>query len=282
MTNVVLNRLNERAKELNCLYQLFELLSNKNNSLNFVFRQLIKIIPPAWQYPSVCCVRITYDGEVYKSDEFLETIWVQSADIVVDDILCGKIEVFYMQYIRDHGGSQFLPEEQKLLNTIALRLSEFIFSMKLQKSIEILKKRGYYTEGEFYLSDVDSDLKEPHWIWRYKMAELYVAKLNRNDTGVVAVYLIGSTKNAIAGPKSDIDLLVHFRGNEEQRKVLLAYTRGWSYALAELNYEKTGFKTDDGLIDLHLITDEDIQKKTSYAVMINSLDNQARLIPFKD
>jgi len=47
-----------------------------------------------------------------------------------------------------------------------------------------------------------------------------------------------------------------------------------------MNYSKTGYKSD-GLIDLHIITDQDIKNKTSFAVMIGSVYNSARLLKTK-
>ena len=87
-------------------------------------------------------------------------------------------------------------------------------------------------------------------------------KLNMARFGVKAIYIIGSTKNATAGPASDIDLLVHFEGDATQQLELKAWIEGWSFCLSEVNFKKTGYKTD-GLIDLHIVTDEDIQKPRS-------------------
>ena len=95
--------------------------------------------------------------------------------------------------------------------------------------------------------------------------------------GVEAIYLIGSTKNANAGPASDIDLLVHFSGNANQETELKAWIDGWSLCLAEINLSKTGYKTE-GLIDLHIITDKDIQNKNSFASMIEAISDGAKLI----
>ena len=54
---------------------------------------------------------------------------------------------------------------------------------------------------------------EEHWRWRYRMAQRIAAHLEPQQFGVKAFYLIGSTKNSTAGPKSDIDLLLHFVGH---------------------------------------------------------------------
>jgi hypothetical protein len=61
---------------------------------------------------------------------------------------------------------------------------------------------------------------EEHWRWHHRIAQRIAAELDPQQFGVEAFYLIGSTKNATAGPSSDIDLMLHFSGTEEQRREL--------------------------------------------------------------
>ena len=96
--------------------------------------------------------------------------------------------------------------------------------------------------------------------------------------GVKAMYLIGSTQNGTAGPQSDIDLLVHFTGTEAQEKDLMTWLDGWSLCLSYMNYVKTGSKTD-GLLSVHLVTDQDIKNRSSYAVKITDKSEPALFIP---
>ena len=120
-----------------------------------------------------------------------------------------------------------------------------------------------------------------HWAWRLDMAEHIAARLDGPKFGVQAMYVIGSTKNATAGPQSDIDLLVHFRGTKRQRAELLLWFEGWSLSLAELNFQRTGYRTD-GLLDIHLVTDEDIANRTSYAIKIGAPTDAARPLRLKE
>jgi pyruvate,water dikinase len=122
--------------------------------------------------------------------------------------------------------------------------------------------------------------REDHWRWRQQMAERIAADLDPKRFGVKALYLMGSVKNAAAGPGSDIDLLVHFAGNKEQRQNLESWLHGWSLCLDELNYLKTGCRSD-GLLDAHIITDEDIQRHSSFAVKIGAVTDAARRLPLK-
>jgi predicted nucleotidyltransferase len=121
---------------------------------------------------------------------------------------------------------------------------------------------------------------EEHWRWRMRMAKQIASGLDPEQYGVVAIYLLGSTKNATAREGSDIDLLVHFRGTEEQEKELRDWLGVWSRRLAEMNYRRTG-RQSDGLLDVHLITDSDITRRTSYAVKIGASTDAAMPLPMK-
>jgi hypothetical protein len=120
--------------------------------------------------------------------------------------------------------------------------------------------------------------RDDSWRWRLEMAEAIAAQVEPDRFGVQAIYVFGSTKNATAGPCSDIDLLVHFRGRQQQREELLLWLQGWSQCLDEMNYLRTGHRTG-GLLDIHVVTDEDIEKRTSFAVKIAAVTDAARPLP---
>jgi pyruvate,water dikinase len=110
------------------------------------------------------------------------------------------------------------------------------------------------------------------------MAERIAQEIDGVRFGVVAIYIFGSTKNATAGPGSDIDLLVHLRGSSEQRRELESWLDGWSLCLGEINYLRTGYRCER-LLDVHIVTDDDIAKKSSFAVKIGAVTDAARELP---
>jgi predicted nucleotidyltransferase len=121
---------------------------------------------------------------------------------------------------------------------------------------------------------------EEHWRWRFRMAERIAAQLDAERFGVKGFYLLGSTKNAMATSKSDIDLLIHFGGTSEQKDELMIWLEGWSKCLAEINYLRTGYKSE-GLLDIYLVTDEDISNRSGYAAKIGAVTDAARQLPLK-
>jgi hypothetical protein len=146
---------------------------------------------------------------------------------------------------------------------------------------------GFLSPPQQKIGSIESEVESidrgtnEHWRWRFRMAQRIAADLDPQKFGVKAFYLIGSTKNATAGPASDIDILLHFQGNEEQMKGLLLWLEGWSRCLAEINFLRTGYRTD-GLLDVHLVTDRDIAKHSSFAVKIDAVTDPARKLPMKD
>ncbi len=120
-----------------------------------------------------------------------------------------------------------------------------------------------------------------NWRWRMRMVEQIATDLDGERFGVKAFYVFGSTKNAMAGPSSDIDIMVHFMGSVKQKQSLLMWLEGWSLCLSRMNYVRTGYKTD-GLLDIHLVSDEDVAKKRSYASKIGAVTDAAKQFPLKN
>src|SRR5512144_3270635 len=98
------------------------------------------------------------------------------------------------------------------------------------------------------ISRKERESMEEHWRWRMEMARQIAAEIDPRTSGVVAVYVFGSANHATAGPGSDIDLLIHFRGTPDQEKQLRAWLECWSRRLADMNYQRTGIRAD-GLLD---------------------------------
>jgi pyruvate,water dikinase len=122
---------------------------------------------------------------------------------------------------------------------------------------------------------------EAFWRWRLRMVEQIAADLDPDRFGVKYFYVFGSVKNATAGPSSDIDILIHDEGASRKREELALWLDGWSRSLAETNYLRTGYKSA-GLLDIHYVTDKDIEEQTSYAAKINAVTDAARLLPLRE
>jgi hypothetical protein len=149
----------------------------------------------------------------------------------------------------------------------------------LSEAVGLFAEASRASDGQKAEARTAEPASEEHWRWREFMAERMAGALDRGRFGVQQLYVFGSTKNGTAGPASDIDILVHFRGGKTERTALDLWLDGWSRCLAEINYLRTGYHSD-GLLDVHIVTDEDIAKRTSFALKIDAITDAARpLLP---
>jgi len=147
----LLKDLQERAKELNCLYKIEELLSMEiNTPLKKLLQSVVEILPSGWQYPEICQAKIIYGDHKFESNKYVETIWVQTSDICVQENIVGLVSVSYRKKVPKIKGSYFIKEEVKLINTVADRIGHTILHHETRKVIykwedikeDISKKRA--------------------------------------------------------------------------------------------------------------------------------------------
>ncbi len=115
---------------------------------------------------------------------------------------------------------------------------------------------------------------EDHWGWRQAMAEQIALQLDPDRFGVRGAWVYGSTRNATAGPDSDLDILLHFEGSEGQRRDLLLWLEGWGRALTEANFLRTGRRIE--VLDATLVTGEDIADRRGLAAKVQAVTDAAR------
>jgi len=229
-----INDLVERAKELRCMYEVNAAVSDRAAAPAAVFLRVLSVVPDGWQRPETAGARIQYLGRSYVGPGFTDLGASIRAPLRLFNVEVGHIEVSDTALV-EPAVPTFLPEEQELLNTIAMRIGEYLEWKHTQLLGERLSVAG-----------------EP-WRWRQTYVEALVAALDRERFGVGRVFLGGSTESGEAGPGSDVDLYVEHFGSSEQRSDLGLWLDGWSRCLAELAYQQTGYRFPGGLLDVHFL-----------------------------
>ena len=130
----VLENLNERNKELSCIYRVDELLRQFNLSVEEILKELCVIIPEGYRFSDICKVSITYNGIEILSNGYKNTDLMQWADIRHEAKTTGRINVCYIKPLWLEKGV-FLPEENRLLHTISQKLSDHLMYRKLREMI---------------------------------------------------------------------------------------------------------------------------------------------------
>jgi len=114
--------LDERVKELNCLYGISKIIERPDITFEEMLQEIVDLIPPSWQYPEITCARIIIEGQEHKTKNFKETVWKQTSNIVVHGKRIGILEICYLEEKPESDEGPFLKEERSLISAIAERL----------------------------------------------------------------------------------------------------------------------------------------------------------------
>jgi PAS domain S-box-containing protein len=128
--------LGERVKELNCFYGISHLVEKHGNSLKNVIQGTLELIPFSWQYPQITCARIVVEAQEFKTENFKETEWKQTSNIIEKGEPIGFLEVFYLGKRPAMDEGPFLKEERNLIDAIASRLGRIIERVKAEEELQ--------------------------------------------------------------------------------------------------------------------------------------------------
>ena len=165
--NSLIQNLNERTKELNCIYSVDEVLNDFDSDIETVLHKIVEIIPHGWRFTDICKAKIVFEQTTIESAGYKDTELKLSSPILIDNKASGEVSIVYIKPIKTEKRI-FLSEEVSLLNTIALKLNNFFLLKRLRKTIKEMETRHneipspkeealYHWLKELHLSDEEID-----------------------------------------------------------------------------------------------------------------------------
>jgi CRP/FNR family transcriptional regulator len=170
----IIDDLNERTRELNCIYSIDEVFRDIGSDLDTIFSRLVEIIPKGWRYTDICRVQILYHDQVYSSDGLVKTDLKQVAKLQLEDKVIGEIQLYYIKPVKMDKGI-FLPEEQRLLNLIAKKTSDFLLYKNLSETIQNLGEQGKLKNGEH----ATTQQKHTDWLSNFGLSNEEIEQITK-------------------------------------------------------------------------------------------------------
>ncbi|MCJ7820256.1 MAG: PEP/pyruvate-binding domain-containing protein, partial [Bacteroidales bacterium] len=146
----------ERLKELSCINQTTSILQAEKSVEN-AMKQIVYIMPDAWQYPKNTVARISYDGKEYLSPNFITTKWRQRQPFLTIDDKVGEIEVYYTKEFPDLDEGPFMKEERDLINNISTLICNYFNTLQGEVAIKQMRideelKQKFQAAKDFLLN----------------------------------------------------------------------------------------------------------------------------------
>ena len=113
-------QLQQRAKELTCLYDIDAILKTPDIDFKQKIKRIITTLPAGFKQPQTCSIQIIIEDDIFKSNKFIRSQCLLAKDIFLEEEIIGSLTVFYKECPKtDDDDDVFSYAERKLLNTIA-------------------------------------------------------------------------------------------------------------------------------------------------------------------
>lgn len=118
--------LRERVKELSCLYGISRIADQHDISEATALQRIVEVIPPGWQYPEITSAAIVLDGTPTAVLGSRAGPAKQEADVVVNGVKRGTVEVVYREQRPEFDEGPFLKEERNLIQAVARQIGAML------------------------------------------------------------------------------------------------------------------------------------------------------------
>ena len=162
----ILYELQERVKELTALHQTATIIQDNSKSKAEVIKDIVSILPPAWQYPHITGARITFGEMEVKTPNFITTQWVQSTSFCTGDGSSGTIDICYLKETPPAFEGPFLKEERELINSLGKILASYFERSRTEEAL-----RKSYDEMEEKVKTRTLELSKLNKVLEEEIAE---------------------------------------------------------------------------------------------------------------
>ena len=126
MTEVILQKLQERVKELTALHRTARVLQDHDRPVAELMGEVVALLPGAWQFPEVAVARIRLRDLEYVTPGFRETPWMQTAAFTGRGGAQGGITLAYLEERPPADEGPFLAEERELIDSLGEMLRSYL------------------------------------------------------------------------------------------------------------------------------------------------------------
>ncbi len=149
-------KLEERIKELSCLYEVSSAIRKHTDSIAHTLSEICYNTQRAWMFSDFAIVHLKYQDHELITSKLPGKYISQESFISVAGEAIGFLKIYYDLALHPH--AYFLDEEQKLLDKVALEIEQFFERQETKKKEEILKRSAERNDRLSILGEITAGI----------------------------------------------------------------------------------------------------------------------------
>ncbi len=156
MSSKKIDDLQERIKELGCLYEISNIAATSKGSLDDTLQSIVEVLPKAWLYPKDAVAQLTLGTKTFNSGSVPPQSVSQKSPIEVNNEYRGVLAIHYdAQQLSQR---DFLSEEKSLLNTLAIEIGQIISRSEQMEREELLNRKLEHSDRLAILGEITAGI----------------------------------------------------------------------------------------------------------------------------
>ncbi len=150
------DRLKERVKELTCLYSISSVLRKHQEDVQATLKEICEITKNAWRHPEAAIVHLKYTSFDIKIGDIPSAYIFQEGKLSDHQENIGNIRVYYDSAYFET--TDFLEEEQQLLDQISIEISDFFERESVKQREELLRRKAEHNDRLAILGEITAGI----------------------------------------------------------------------------------------------------------------------------
>jgi len=134
----LISSLEEKTKELNCLYQIEEILRGSDRPIKENLERVLAVLPDGMQYPEFFKAKLSLGELILSAHNYPTDCAGFKVDIYAQEKIVGSLRIAYSKVMPACEEGPFLRSEIKLVNAVGDLIGHYYFHQQLRRMSQVL------------------------------------------------------------------------------------------------------------------------------------------------
>ncbi len=146
------------SNQLECLHGIAAIAEKSEITLDELYQEVANLLPSSWQYPEICCARITTEDKEFRTANYRDAKWKLCSDIKIGGVKAGAVEVNYLEKRPKLDEGPFSRDERRLIDAVAAQMGRITERKRAEKELFRLSSAVKMSTDSIVISNLEAKI----------------------------------------------------------------------------------------------------------------------------